>query len=457
MIEKHSFLSQDFQQMGPKELAILSIISQSLYQPFSPEDNLLIILTALTCRSGVGFNRAMLFLVEGDNLKGKIWLGPRSPEEAKYIWEILSTPNIGYIEIVEYNRSLICQNADALSNRIKGLSYSLSQENLLLPGLAARDQNIFLVHDAWNEPMVDPKFLEILNVENFLCIPLISWGETLGEIVLDNAITRVPISRQDIELAGICGRIAGNYIYTASLHKKMLEMEKLAALGEMVMFIAHQLRNPLVTIGGFTDQLFDPQINEEKRTRNLRIIKNEVERLEKILFKLSQFIRIEKKEPIPVEIRSILNAVLNLLQTKIKSQRVNLSVELEENLPRIKCDPTYVGEALRNVLENALEAIAEGGDIFIRSYPENKEWVVLSIRDTGKGIPKANLDKLFVPFFSTKRGGMGLGLSYVKRVMEAYDGHIKVESEEGKGTTFKLFFRTEERGENHEKDPRRRR
>ena len=127
MIETYNILSPDFERDAPREMTLLSIISQSFFQPFSLEDNLLVILTALTSGSGVGFNRAMLFLKHGDRLKGEMWLGPSSAEEAGSIWEVLSTPGIGYIEIIEHNRALVNKNEDTLSARLKGLVYSADE------------------------------------------------------------------------------------------------------------------------------------------------------------------------------------------------------------------------------------------------------------------------------------------------------------------------------------------
>ncbi len=448
MIEKYSFLVPDFQKETPKELMLLSIISQSFFQPFLLEDNLLVILTALTSGSGIGFNRAMLFLIEGDRLKGEMWLGPGSPEEANSIWEVLSTPGIGYIEIIEHNRALLRRkDKDNLSNRIKDFSYSLHGEDSLIPALAASRREIIAVKDAAHEPLVDRSFLETIKANDFLCIPLLAQNEVLGEIVVDNAITNAPIEARDIKLASICGLIAGNYIYTASLHQKMVEMEKMAAMGEMAMFMTHQLRNPLTTMGGFTDQLLNSEMDEKKKRRNLQIIRDEIKRLEEVLFKLSRFLKVEIKEPASFEIQPVIASMLarSEIKSKFKSQGVNLKLRLEKNLPPLLCDPTYVGEIVRNLLDNALEATPRGGEVLVQIARENKKWLVLSVRDTGIGIPDQDKKKIFVPFFSTKEKGMGLGLVFAKRVMDACGGKIEVESREGEGSLFKLYFRTGEK------------
>jgi len=442
VIEPHLFLAPDFQSKEPKELALLSIISQSFFQPFSIEDNLLVILTALTSGSGVGFNRAMLFLTDGDRLRGEMWLGPRSVEDARTIWEILSTPGIGYVEIIEHNRSLISLAADSLSRRIRPLVFSLAADNLTIPVTALAKNEILLVRDASREPLIDPRFLKAIDVEEFLCVPLISQNEVLGEIILDNAFSRQPIEPKDIKLAGLCGLLAANYISTATLHRKMVEMERLAALGEMSMFIAHQIRNPLAAIGGFTDQLLAGPVDETKRRRNLEIIHREIQRLEKIIFELGYFLKVNPKPPAPFDPGPELRTVLQAMELKAATEGRELTSRIEDHLPPILGDPIYFGEALRNLIINAFEASPPGGRVEIAAEQKDAAWVVVSIKDGGRGIPQAVRTKLFTPFVSTKDRGMGLGLLYVKRVMDACGGTVEVESEAGLGTTFRLSFRT---------------
>ena len=445
MIEKYDFLASDFERDAPREMMLLSIISQSFFQPFSLEDNLLVILTALTSGSGVGFNRAMLFLKQGDRLKGEMWLGPRSAEEAGFIWEVLSTPGIGYVEIIEHNRALVSKNEDTLSGRLKGLVYTVDEDTSLIPAYAACRKEILLVREATSEPLVDKRFLDVIQVDEFLCIPLLARDEVLGEIVLDNAITRTPITSSDIKLAGLCGLIAGNYIYSTTLHRKLLDMEKMAAMGEMAMFVTHQLRNPIVAIGGFTDQLLKPDVPEEKKLRNLTIIRDEVRRLEDIIFQMGHFLKVSLKEPVYFDPGPVLAGVFDSPEVQTKSQGYVLNVKLEPCLPQILCDPTSFGEVVRNLLDNAFEATPPGGMVTVRGYRKNSGRFVLSIRDTGQGISNPDKDQLFRPFFSTKEKGMGLGLPFTKRVMDTCDGKIEVQSRVGKGALFKLIFLCRER------------
>lgn len=442
MIEKYHPFLHEFPRGASKELQIFSILAQSFFQPFSLMDNLLVILTALTAGPGLGFNRAMLFLASGDELKGEFWLGPASAEEAASIWEVLSTPGVGYTEIIEHNRALLASEDNTLTRRLKAISYPLHQKTPTIPTLAASTREIIMVREASKESLVDKQFLDLIGVDEFLCIPLLSQEEIFGEIILDNAITRLPIQSRDIELASICGLAAGNFIYVTKLQKRIVEMKKQAALGEMAMFVTHQLRNPLVTIGGFVDQLFDPRISERKMKRNLKIIRNEIRRLERILLRLTRFFRIDIKELVPVNIREVFKLVTDAVKPLLAGRAVVLKIEIEEGLTSILCDPIHLGEALRNIVENALEALKDGGHVLLRANREKKNWTVISVEDDGRGIPESVKGKIFEAFVSTKEKGIGLGLAYVKRFMEACQGKIAVESQEGQGTTVRLYFRT---------------
>jgi signal transduction histidine kinase len=445
MIERYNLFLHEFSHEASKELHLFSIIAQSFFQPFSLMDNLLVIMTALTAGPGLGFNRAMLFLTEGDRLKGEFWLGPASAEEADSIWRVLSTPGIGYPEIIEHNRSLLTSEADTLTKKVKKLSYLIPREASVIPALTTSARQMILVRDALNEPEVDREFVNLIGADEFLCIPLVGQKEVLGEIILDNAITKLPIAARDIELASICGLMAGNYIYTAKLQKRIVDMKKVAAMGEMAMFVTHQLRNPLVTIGGFADQLLNPDIGEKKRRRNIQIIRSEIRRLEKILLRLSQFLRIDVGEKVAVDVREMLNLVLESVRPGIAGRRITLDTEVEAGLRITLCDPIHVGEAVRNVLDNAIDAVGDEGRIDLRAYRENDEWAVIAVQDTGQGIPADIKDKIFDSFVSTKEQGMGLGLAYVKKVVDACGGRIEIKSAEGRGTTFKLFFKTKPR------------
>ena len=440
MIETYNFLDPEFQRDSPRELTLLSLIAQSFFQPFSADDNLLVILTALTSGSGVGFNRAMLLLKEGDFLKGNMWLGPSSAEEARSIWEVLSTPNLGYLEIIEHNRSLVQNKEDSLTRRARKLVFGTEEGDCPVPAHVVCRKELLLVRDAAHEPRVDPRFRDAVGTDEFLCVPLLARDEVLGVIVLDNAFTHLPIQPRDVKLAALCGLMAGNYLYSSRIHERLLASEKMAAMGEVAVFITHQIRNPLVTIGGFTEQLLRPDLEEGKRRRNLEIIRDEVKRLEDIVFQVGHFLKVSLKDPDYGDVRPTLEAALRGAEEAARAKGLVLNAKIEKGLPHVYCDATSLGEVVRNLVDNALEATPAGGTVSVRAYQRRPQWFALSVRDTGQGISPADRGQLFKPFFTTKAKGMGLGLPFIKSVVDRCGGRIEVRSREGRGTQFLLSF-----------------
>lgn len=447
MIQRHGFFFTDLQREATRELSLLSIVAQSFFQPFSIVDNLLVILTALTSGAGIGFNRAMLFLKKDDRLKGEMWLGPRSADEAATIWEVLSHPGIGYIEIIEHNRSLVARNADTLSRRIRELSYSLEAAVLTVPALPVRDKHIYHVREAGSDPLVDKKFHAIIGQDEFLCVPLVAGDNSFGVIILDNAITGNPIGVREVELAGLCGLIAGNYVHSAELHQKIIDMERMAALGEMAAFITHQLRNPLTVIGGFADQILNGRASGDKRERNLGIIRDEIRRLENFVEKIAQHFKTRSKEPEYFDLRPLVEDVLRNPAIADKSAAIRLVLKMPEETPQVLGIPAAMAEVVRNIVDNALDATTPGGEVVIRGARRNTSWFVLSFKDSGAGIPSRDLDRMFTPFFTTKEKGMGLGLLFAKRMMEASGGRVEIQSRQGKGTLIRLILKCREKGE----------
>ena len=223
-------------------------------------------------------------------------------------------------------------------------------------------------------------------------------------------------------------------------------MEKMAALGEMAAFVSHQLRNPIVAIGGFTTQMLSSPCQPERCRRNLNIIQEQVKHLEDIIYKLSHFLKITIRELKPVDVRPILLNLVERPDIKLKAAKKTISLKIPENLPLIQCDPVYFEEAVVNLLDNALDVTPEGGKIYLRARPYNDKYVMIIIKDSGPGLDEKSRDKLFSPFYTTKENGTGLGLLFVKRIIDTCNGKLEVQSKPGRGTMFKLYFKIIERG-----------
>jgi len=238
------------------------------------------------------------------------------------------------------------------------------------------------------------------------------------------------------------------------VHKKLIETAKLTALGRMTADVAHEIRNPLVTIGGFArrcNSKIDPNSPEKKYSK---IIVDEVERLEKILRDLLVFSKGPERTPKMISIRPVLEKSLEIQNDDIKEKKIRVVREYAENLPEILGDEEELNQVFVNMILNAVQAMTFDGVLTLKAgshLRDGVEWLCIEIQDTGVGIPEENLDRIFNPFFTTKRigEGTGLGLSVSRRIVEEHQGKIEVESELGKGSAFRVllpaFSKKEER------------
>ena len=225
---------------------------------------------------------------------------------------------------------------------------------------------------------------------------------------------------------------------------KLIQAEKLAALGRLTADVAHEIRNPLTAIGGFARRLQKNATGEKEKER-ADIIVSEVNRLEKILRDVLTFSRDARShlEKHPVE--KLVHEAVNIHKYACSEQAINIEVAIEKNLPTILIDKDQAMQALTNLITNAYDAMPSGGTLKITAGIEalnGVRYVFLEVSDTGRGIDKGKLPLIFEPFFTTKEGGRGtgLGLSITRKIIEEHGGFIKAASAAGKGATFSLYF-----------------
>jgi two-component system sensor histidine kinase HydH len=226
--------------------------------------------------------------------------------------------------------------------------------------------------------------------------------------------------------------------------EQLVEAETMATVGEMASTIAHNLRNPLASIRSSAEIALEedasPLIQEIAQGIILA-----VDRLEQWIRELVGYVRPLPHTHMPVQLNSIIQNTLQDVQTAISNQHVKLIVDLTEPLPLLSADAGLLQQACHSVIVNALEAMPNGGTLTIKSLlSTNGKYIQLDMRDSGVGIPQDQLEKIFRPFFTTKRKGLGVGLSLVKRIVERHGGTIVLTSEEKRGTTVSFAFpRTE--------------
>jgi PAS domain S-box-containing protein len=218
------------------------------------------------------------------------------------------------------------------------------------------------------------------------------------------------------------------------LEKKLLQSERLAAVGQAVAHVAHEIKNPLMIIGGFSQQL-SKNLPDAKSRQKIEMILDEVERLENLVRNvgdLSKEYRLVKR---PADINGVIRDVLNLMSESPFSEKYTFKETLAEDLGEIPCDPDRLRQVLMNLISNAMQAMEEGGVISI-STERLSESVLVRITDQGIGMREDQLLRIFEPFYTTREKGAGLGLAISYKIVQAHGGEISALSSPGRGTSF---------------------
>jgi PAS domain S-box-containing protein len=221
--------------------------------------------------------------------------------------------------------------------------------------------------------------------------------------------------------------------------RQLLRQEKLAAIGQLSGGIGHELRNPLGVISSAAYMLQSILLDADERIREyLSLISEETRSATKIVNDLMDFARTRPAQQEETDLSSL---IVRVLERQAPPQDVQVATEIAANLPITFVDPQQIALVLANLVNNAYQAMPDGGVLTISAQQDNGT-VVLSVRDTGCGIPRENMDRLFEPLFTTKPRGIGLGLATSKSLVEANGGSIDVESQEGRGSAFTITLPT---------------
>jgi two-component system, NtrC family, sensor histidine kinase HydH len=289
--------------------------------------------------------------------------------------------------------------------------------------------------------------LEMLNGSVVLAI--ISEEQLLGMLVLRDERLREAYSSEEIELfRGVAASISVT-MQNSQVYERMKERDRLAALGQMAAGLAHEIRNPLGSIKGAA-QFLQPngtQTPEAGGTREfLDIIVEEVDRLNKIVSQFLDYARPYRGDQSPLDINDVVRKTLLLLD-KERAAKVEISTSFIEGLPQVRADAQQLRQVFLHLILNAVEAMPLGGKLLVstslrRSMRRGAAAAFLEVRfrDTGVGISPGDLRNLFIPFFTTKERGTGLGLPISQRIIENHGGTIEVRSQTGTGSTFTVLL-----------------
>jgi two-component system sensor histidine kinase HydH len=463
-----------------KELSTLWELNKALLTTVNFDRILHLTLTAITIGEGLKFNRAMLFLVnEKDHtLKGTMAVGPESAEEAGRIWNSLSQKKGTLSDLIT---QLPPEGSSTLNSIVKGIQIPLEQKDCLLSRtvLEGRPFNTQFLQskEGWPQPRcergchlgsevgcyVGEHLSRDPRVYSFATVPLIGKGKVIGVIVVDNLYNQNPIREEDIHFLGMFATQAGLAIENAILYRNLEEVhqelketqnllihqEKMVALGELSNSIAHEIKNPLVSIGGFARRLYRtiPEDTPEKRYTQTIIIG--VARVEKILTDIFNYTHDESIAFKECDLRKIVEESLSINQERGDAEGVELVKEFSEEVPKINGDSHQLKQAFSHLIHNAYQAMRGQGTLSLRLYPISKNgvpYVRVEVEDTGGGVDPENLHNIFNPFYTTKDYSLGLGLPIVHKIITSHRGQIEVDNKPGLGVNFMITLPVLERG-----------
>ena len=276
--------------------------------------------------------------------------------------------------------------------------------------------------------------------------PIANLSNAAREVAEGNLTVRVPDDMRSDEMGQLASRfneMTSELEKKADLEAQLRQAEKSAVVGRLGSAIAHEIRNPLNYINLTLDHLgskFVPEADEKKPVfaKLVAQLKAEVARINQQISDFLNYSRPARIDLRPVEVRPMIEDSLRLVEGQAAENDIKIGVVEHEDVPLVMAEPEAMRSVFNNLFINALQSMgSSGGCLNVKVAPdENGPNVKIEIADTGSGISRENLSKIFEPYFSTKETGTGLGLAIAQKMTEAHNGSIEVESEEGKGTKF---------------------
>ncbi len=233
----------------------------------------------------------------------------------------------------------------------------------------------------------------------------------------------------------------------SAAQQRLIQSDRMASLGQLAASVAHEINNPVSGVLNYSMVVKRMLEREEQIPENLPRVRRfldtmtqETERVGRIVKDLLAFSRRARPSSDTFDLREVIDRVMGLLEHRLELGKVAAVVDVPDDLPQISGDASQIEQVLLNLVMNAAEAQPAAGTITVSAHPENEDFIVLVVSDEGTGIEPAHLERVFDPFFTTKEEGrgVGLGLSVVYGIVEAHGGTIEVESEIGRGTTFRV-------------------
>ncbi|MFA5109818.1 MAG: GAF domain-containing protein [Desulfobaccales bacterium] len=416
-----------------RNLTALQGISQVMLTSVQEDRLQEIILQGITLEPGLGFDRAVVLMVDEATQTLKGVKGARrnlANSEGSNLMTLLVPPP-EMLPVSDWEIPLRADQGPLALAVLKKLPYH---------------------HQAVDEPGLPPALEGKYTAREFFVVPLVVKDRATGVILVDNQASGRPLESEPLhvlqmfatqaalvlENAHLYSTIEANNRELLLIRERMLESDRLAALSSLASGMAHEIRNPLVSIGGFARRIAKLVEPNSPLRGYVEVIQEEVTRLEKLLREILDFTGENLSYYGDHDLAKLIEDTLILVQRDLDADNIKVVKEFAQ-LPRLHCDDRQMKQVFYNLFQNAIQAMHLGGTLVIRTFPVERPdglYAAAAISDTGGGIPMEVLHNIFNPFFSTKDYGTGLGLAIAQRIISRHYGQIEVNNEMGKGVTF---------------------
>lgn len=343
-----------------------------------------------------------------------------------------------------------------VSEKIKSLRLKIGEG---IAGWVAQTEKPLICHNPCRDERFAPHYdaLSGYQTRSILCVPLKSRDRLVGVLEVLNKKDGQGFGDDDLEILIMLGNMIGPALENAQLYSrlkeklslteeelkvvedKLLQSERLAALGKLSQGVAHEVRNPVLVIGGFAHRLQKRLDADDPAQEMLGPILQSTHRLEQMVAEIEAFTRLLEPDLKPRDLGRIIDQVLAVTAETLEQRRIIVERRVPQDLPRIPLDELLISQALRHLIDNAMEAMPNGGRLTLTVTPEPKG-LRLTLKDTGGGIPPEDLPFLFDPFFSSKPDGTGMGLTKVHQVVSDHRGEIRITSTPGEGAEVQIWL-----------------
>jgi signal transduction histidine kinase len=437
------------QEVAHREASLLYRMSRAMHSTLNLDELAHLTLSAAAGVEAGGFERATLFTVNKRTgmLQGMLGV---SLDMASLVLPA-GEDHLAWDQLHLDEQSREAQRKDTFNHKVVKQRLHLQADDNAL-ARAFLTEEVVLVSDPDGEPDGGLQLSEALELGPYACAPLAGRDQILGVLLVDNpfSLQEIPPSRKRfLELfASQAGSALGNaslvkrlemaHANLQDIQEQLIHGEKMAVLGEMAAQVAHELRNPLVSIGGFAQRLTKQELQDTKSNEYAAIIAREVKRMEEMLGNILSF---SKKQLVCFEecnLKNVLQEVFDLEYDHCHRQGINFDCVLNRNIPVILGDYRQLRQVFLNLVINARQVMSDGGVLTVKARVgslRGDKAVVVEVKDTGGGIEPEVMRNIFNPFFSTFAKGTGLGLSISHRIVEHHHGQIEVVNSE-KGARF---------------------